>query len=175
MASEYLNNKNFEIIICKFQESKRAKIRYEFIIEDLEESSKRRGDNSKLILFLEKYKSILKEYEEYKEQLAYAFYTLSKNIAEYAKFNLIDVDDAISEGVLICFDKIDRFDPARGKAFNYFTTCTLNTLRQSYRTARNFNELKRKFSEHLLSTNHDNTKYRIKNHNIDNFFKSNVD
>jgi hypothetical protein len=175
LASEYLNNKNFEIIICKFQESKRTKTKYELIIEDLEGSSQRRGDTGRLVVFMEKYKVIVKEYEEYKEQLAYAFYTLSKNIAEYAKFNLIDVDDAISEGVLICFDKIDRFDPSRGKAFNYFTTCTLNTLRQSYRTARNFNELKRKFSEHLLSTNHDNVRFRAKNHNLDNLFKNAID
>ncbi len=52
---------------------------------------------------------------------------------------------------MICFDKIDRFDPSKGKAFNYMTTCILNHYRQLYRTARNYNELQRKFGNHLRS------------------------
>jgi DNA-directed RNA polymerase specialized sigma24 family protein len=51
----------------------------------------------------------------------------------------------VQEGVMICFEKIDRFDPKKGKAFNYMTTCVLNHFRQLYRTARNYNELKRKY------------------------------
>jgi len=81
--------------------------------------------------------------------LAIAFYTLSENIVRYAKFNLIDPDDAVQEGVVICFEKIDRFDPRKGKAFNYMTTCILNHFRQLYRTARNYNELKKKFHDFL--------------------------
>jgi DNA-directed RNA polymerase specialized sigma subunit len=59
------------------------------------------------------------------------------------------VDDAIQEGVLICFEKIDRFDPRKGKAFNYMTTCILNHYRQLYRSARNYNELKKKYMVYL--------------------------
>jgi DNA-directed RNA polymerase specialized sigma subunit len=84
-------------------------------------------------------------YQDSQDELAVAFYTLSENIVRYAKFNLIDQDDAIQEGVMICFEKIDRFDPKKGKAFNYMTTCILNHFRQLYRTARNYNELKRKY------------------------------
>jgi hypothetical protein len=51
--------------------------------------------------------------------------------------------------VMICFEKIDRFDPRKGKAFNYMTTCILNHFRQLYRTARNYNELKKKYLKHL--------------------------
>jgi DNA-directed RNA polymerase specialized sigma24 family protein len=62
---------------------------------------------------------------------------------------LIDQDDAVQEGVMICFEKIDRFDPKKGKAFNYMTTCILNHFRQLYRTARNYNELKRKYLDFI--------------------------
>ena len=72
-------------------------------------------------------------------------------IVKLAKFSHIDMDDAVQEGVMICFEKIDRFNPEIGKAFNYMTTCILNHYRQLYRTARNHNELKRKYQEYLES------------------------
>ena len=88
-------------------------------------------------------------HDEAKKHLAIAFLTLSENIARYAKFQLIEIDDAVQEGVLICFDKINRFDPRKGKAFNYMTTCILNHFRQHYRSARNYNELKKRFLKHV--------------------------
>lgn len=91
----------------------------------------------------------LSNYNDSKQKLAVAFFTLSENIVRYAKFQLIDADDAIQEGVMICFDKIDRFDSRKGKAFNYMTTCILNHFRQLYRTARNYNELKKRYLNHV--------------------------
>ena len=41
MSTEYLNNKTFEVMICKFQGSKRNKARYELILEDLKDKRKR--------------------------------------------------------------------------------------------------------------------------------------
>jgi len=155
MPSEYLNNKVFEKIINKFQTSKRSKARYELIIEDIE--TRRNNPQNKQLLesnlsSLHTYNQIHKESQQ---ELAVVFYTLSENIVRYAKFNLIDDDDAIQEGVMICFDKIDRFDPEKGKAFNYMTTCILNHFRQLYRTARNYNELKKKYHDFLnLHINH---------------------
>ena len=78
-------------------------------------------------------------HEESRKKLASAFFTMSENIVRYAKFKLIDADDAVQEGVMICFDKIERFDSRKGKAFNYMTTCILNHFRQLYRTSRNYN------------------------------------
>ena len=49
----------------------------------------------------------------------------------------------------ICFEKINRFDPRKGKAFNYMTTCILNHFRQLYRSARNYNELKKRYHSFL--------------------------
>jgi DNA-directed RNA polymerase sigma subunit (sigma70/sigma32) len=156
MASEYLNNRTFESIIQSFQYHKRQKAKYELIIADLKETHERRvtkyqdEDKKPPLEDSEKfYQEACANYNGFQEQLAYAFYVLSENIANYAKFNGIDIDDAIQEGVLICFEKIDRFDPRKGKAFNYMTTCILNHFRQLYRSARNYNELKRRYGVFL--------------------------
>lgn len=156
MANEYLDNRNFESIIHEFQHHKRQKMKFELIMADLRETHDRRcakyKDNLKESALKESellYQSSCDAFKEFQEQLAYAFYILSENIANYAKFNGIDIDDAIQEGVLICFEKIDRFDPRKGKAFNYMTTCVLNHFRQLYRSARNYNELKKRYGTFL--------------------------
>lgn len=156
MANEYLNNRNFESIIYAFQHHKRQKAKYEMIVSDLKQTHERRlakyGDNEKkqpLATGEDGFREACANFHGFQEQLAYAFYVLSENIANYAKFSGIDIDDAIQEGVLICFEKIDRFDPRKGKAFNYMTTCILNHFRQLYRSARNYNELKRRYGVHL--------------------------
>jgi hypothetical protein len=152
LASEYLNNKSFESIIQAFQFHKRQKRKYELVVVDLKQTHDRRRkkhrDNSKKAALDEgnrRYKKSCEDFKDYQEQLAYAFYILSENIANWAKFSGIDIDDAIQEGVLICFEKIDRFDPRKGKAFNYMSTCILNHFRQLYRSARNYNELKKRY------------------------------
>jgi DNA-directed RNA polymerase specialized sigma subunit len=151
MATEYLNNKVFEILIVKFQQSKKNRNKYKMFMDDIiatEQRTLKRGKFKKPESWIEAEKTYLlvdSEFQEIQGQLAIAFYTLSQNIVRYAKFNLIDQDDAIQDGVMVCFEKIDRFDPKKGKAFNYMTTCILNAFRQLYRTARNYNELKRKY------------------------------
>jgi DNA-directed RNA polymerase specialized sigma24 family protein len=137
---------------------------YELIIEEIQETIKRKqkrklettSNESLLEVNTIACKNAHADYEESQRQLAYAFHTLSENIVRYAKFNLIDADDAIQEGVMICFEKIDRFNPnyigkngKKAKAFNYMTTCILNHFRQLYRTARNYNELKKKYHDFL--------------------------
>ena len=157
MATEYLNNKTFEGVISKFQRTKKQKARYELIIEDLFDMTRRKrarkvnygADRVHLEKNRQAYQHVSDEHFDSKQDLALAFYTLSENIVNYARFNLIDSDDAVQEGVMICFEKIDRFDPRKGKAFNYMTTCILNHFRQLYRTARNYNELKKKYLRYL--------------------------
>lgn len=155
--NEYLNNKTFEKIINQFQDSKKLKVKLGMMIEEMNETIVRK--RIRKIKSLEN-KRRLKEKEEMlraaglehddaKGKLATAFFLLSENIVRYAKFQLIDADDAVQEGVMICFDKIDRFDSRKGKAFNYMTTCILNHFRQLYRTARNYNELKKKYLNHM--------------------------
>lgn len=153
MASEYLNNKTFEILICRFQNAKRERKKYELILEDIKETVQRTAKRNKFqepdswAVIKEKFEAVVREYNYAQQDVAVAFYTLAQNIARYRRFNFIDEDDAIQEGVMICFDKIDRFDPNKGKAFNYMTTCVQNHLKQLYRTNRNYNELKRKYQE----------------------------
>ena len=152
MASEYLNNKSFESIIKSFQFYKRQRVRYQFMLEDFEQTHNRRfvkyKDNIKKEQLDEAigfHEDACLQFKDFQDQLAYAFYILSENIANWAKFSGIDMDDAVQEGVLICFEKIDRFDPRKGKAFNYMSTCILNHFRQLYRSARNYNELKKRY------------------------------
>lgn len=154
-ANEYLNNKTFETLIVKFQHAKRERTKYQFFMDDIKSTEKRTVSRGKYkkpsswIITETEFHVVAFQYQEVQNELAQAFYTLSQNIVRYAKFNLIDQDDAIQEGVMICFEKIDRFDPKKGKAFNYMTTCILNHFRQLYRTARNYNELKRKYLDYL--------------------------
>lgn len=156
--AEYLNNKTFEEIIYKFQSFKRQKSRYELIIEDLEESKNRKIAKKKyynpeiLDTYVNGYSTIELEFDDSQNQLAMAFYKLSENIVRCFKFSNVDPDDAIQEGVFICFEKIDRFDPEKGRAFNYMTTCILNHFRQLWRSARNYNELKKKYHLFLQIT-----------------------
>ena len=152
MSTEYLNNKAFESIIIKFQQAKKNKHKMHLLRKDLETQTQ--AVNSK-------YQTIriplqLTEQDVYKADadfteaqgiLAHAFYTLSQNIVRYAKLSNIDEDDSVQEGVLICFERAEKFDPDKGKAFNYMTTCILNHFRQLWRTAKNYNELKKKYNE----------------------------
>lgn len=155
MANEYLNNKNFESLISKFINVKRNKVKYETLLEEIKDTEKRMAGRKNFVKpesweeIEKQHKDWSDQYNKLKDELTVAFYLLSENIVRYRKFNLIDPDDAVQEGVLICFEKVDRFDPTKGKAFNYMTTCIINHFRQLYRTARNYNELKKKYQDHL--------------------------
>lgn len=147
MSIEYLNNKVFENTIARYKKAKQDKCRYEMILADLQDCKSKSVE--RLPAKQQEYNEILLAFSDSQTQLAMAFFTLSENIIRYRKFHFVDVDDAIQEFVMICFEKIERFDPDKGKAFNYMTTCVLNHYRQLYRTARNYNELKRKYGNYL--------------------------
>jgi len=130
MAVDYLNNRMFEDFISEFK--KYNKIR----------------------------KKKPKEFNKAEGQLTEAFYILSDNIIRAFKFQLIDKDDMMQEGAVICFEKLNCFNPdfvtesgQRSKAFNYFTTCILNHYRQLYRTAKQYKQLKEKFFDFLSKKN----------------------
>ena len=156
MATEYLNNKALEKGIAEFQESKKAKVKYRLIIEDIQEAiirkNKRKRLTTKELKLLEEAKRSYCEADNdffvAQQLLTGYFYILSENLVKYKKFNFIDPDDALQEGVVICFEKVDRFIPHKGRAFNYMTTCVINHFRQLYRTARNYNELKKKYHDY---------------------------
>ena len=156
-TNEYLNNKDFEATILRFLQAKKNKTKYELITEDLKNTCERKKSRKQKVgeteLLLEANLKLLDlanvEFRESQKLLAFEFYTLSDRVVRYAKFNLIDIEDAIQEGVIICFEKVDRFEPKKGKAFNYMTTCVFNHLRQMYRTARNYGELKKKYHDFM--------------------------
>ena len=146
MSNEYLNNKTFEKLIINFQKTKKDKLKYEILHEDIEVHKKNNKDQ---VLFMPKEQPLeaQKKHVEAQTELAKAFYTLSENIVKYAKFSHIDQDDSIQEGVVICFERAEKFDPQKGKAFNYMTTCILNHFKQLYRAAKNYQELKRRIND----------------------------
>lgn len=132
MSIEYLNNKIFESLIESFKKTQKKK------------------------------KKQAAEFEKAQKLLSEAFYILAENIIRAFKFQMIDRDDMLQEGVMICFEKLNRFDPnyttangGKSKAFNYFTTCTLNHFRQLYRTAKNYKQLKERYYEFLSKKNID--------------------
>lgn len=151
MSSEYLNNKSFESIIIRFQSAQKNQNKLQILLDDFRWQQQAQKDIRKiktpLNLTVESLSAADTDLVSSKKILAEAFYTLSKNIVRYAKFSNIDEDDAIQEGVLICFERVEKFDPTKGKAFNYMTTCILNHFRQLWRTAKNYNELKKKYSK----------------------------
>jgi len=148
MSTEYLNNKSFEIIIIKYQKAQRAKQRLALLQNDARiQRQQAKNLKNPLNVNPEEILQAEAEYSEAQKILASAFYTLSSNIVRYAKFSHIDEDDAVQEGVLICFERAEKFDPAKGKAFNYMTTCILNHFRQLWRSARNYQELKKRYND----------------------------
>lgn len=159
MPTEYLNNKTFEEAIIKFQIIKRSKIRYELILEEIKDRQNRKikrniclsEDEELLTSYQKTYKEVMKEFETLQKTLADAFYLLATNIVKYARFNGVDQDDAIQEMAMVGFEKLDNFNPKKGKAFNFLTTCGLNSMRQLYRSGRNYNELKKRFLAHIQS------------------------
>ena len=87
MGTEYLNNKTFEGVISKFQKTKKQKARYELIIEDLLDMTRRkkvrkisyRADRVRLEENKKAYQDVSNEHLDSKQELALAFYTLSEN------------------------------------------------------------------------------------------------
>lgn len=156
MATEYLSNKFLEDAILRFKKSKQDKIRYQFLIEDITSSTEKRLKHKKnplqdVAVYVDLHEDAKKRFEQSNVDLALSFMTLSEHLVRYAKDIIVDSDDAIQEGAMICFEKIDRFNPEIGKAFNYMTTCILNHYRQIYRTDKNYRELKERFKLFLVS------------------------
>lgn len=155
MQTEYLNNKFLEAVIRRFQKSKQDKIKFEFILEDIRIATISRSKHNKkphhdIDYYSQEYHKAVIEFTTSQKDLAKAFYTLSEHLVRYAKDIIVDPDDAVQEGAMICFEKIDRFNPEKGKAFNYMTTCILNHLRQMYRTSKNYRLLKERYKDFLI-------------------------
>lgn len=151
MSNHYLDNKYLEKNIIDFQQAKKNKRKYELFKQDYEyqkqniEKPTLKIDDDKIA----KNEILLKQSQD---NLAKEFFTLAENIVRFRNFQKIDYDDAVQEGVFICFAKIERFDPHRGsKAFNFLTTCLIHHLRQIYRSNKNFEELKKRYQEFCLN------------------------
>lgn len=132
MSIEYLNNKIFEELIARYKKTHKYR------------------------------RSRPAPFKDAEKRLAEAFSILSDNIIRAFKFQLIDQDDMMQEGVLICLEKLHCFNPdyvtasgQRSRAFNYFTTCILNHYRQMYRTAKNYKQLQERYYDFMNTRNQD--------------------
>lgn len=172
MSTEYLNNKVFEKLIINFQQTKKEKLKYEIFNEDIKKQKENKRKSALLEIPEDQPNKAIKQHFDAQEELAKAFLLLSQNIVKYAKFSHIGEDDSIQEGVLICFERAEKFDSQKGKAFNYLTTCILNHFKQLYRSARNYQELKRKINELYQRKLEDAIPYRKKEKNSNKFFKN---
>lgn len=79
-----------------------------------------------------------------------SLWILARNILKLVKFKGIerafkDRTGTYSRLVAFAYIKMERFDPTKGKAFNYFTTIMLSWLRQEYMTRHNYADLKAKY------------------------------
>jgi len=158
MKNEYLNNRELEKYICLFQQTKKDKTKYEMFLTEIKEclliNERKIPETWNKINPL--YDQTLLDFEKYEQWLTNAFCKLSQNLAGSKRFRFIDIDDAIQEGIIICFLKLDGFVQGRGKAFSYMTTCVLNHFKQMYRSARNYNEFKKKYQNYYEIKYEDN-------------------
>jgi len=67
-----------------------------------------------------------------RDEFVESLYWCASGAASYLKGN-VEKEDAMQECVIMGLDKVKRFDPEKGRAFNFFTTCMMGHLRQLYR------------------------------------------
>ena len=163
MAAEYLSNSFLEDAIQRFKKSKQDKIRFRLFIEDINLSNQKRLNHKKEFIYdvtdySDLYTDAISRFDKSNSDLAISFMTLSEHLVRYAKDIIVDPDDAIQEGAMICFAKLEQFNPnfigkdgKKAKAFNYMTTCILNHFRQIYRTDKNYRELKERFKQFQMA------------------------
>lgn len=138
---EYLNNKEFEKKILTFFKLKKNKEKH------------------------------MDKYKEIQESLAMDFYLLSEKIycyIHYVKsynFKYSDKEDILQEGVMVCFEKIELFNPSRGKAFNFLTTCCLNHYKQIFRIEKRFIDFKDNYLDWIAAKFFQENKVPLRNTN----------
>jgi hypothetical protein len=163
MKQDYLDNKELEALIKRYQKSQQDKVRYQLIIDDVESSIAKRAKHKKapahdVRVYHMEFQRAKSEFTDAQGELANKFYLLAQRLIRYAKDIIVDTDDSEQEAVMICFEKVGRFDPnyrgkngQKAKAFNYLTTCILNHYRQIWRTHKNYKLLKERYRDFQAS------------------------
>lgn len=168
-TNPYIDNNHLEFLIVEYRNSKKEKKKYELILSDLKESmiyNKEKEEIYKIIY--SKYIKVSEHIKEIYNLLAVEFSTLAEHIIKFKHYDSVEYDDAMQEFVMICFDKMDRFDPnfvgktgQKSKAFSFLTTCVLNSYRQLCRYTNNYNELKKRYSN-ILRADEKNARFKGK-------------
>ena len=94
-------------------------------------------ENETLEALVAKYKE--NPTDETGRELGVAFSVMIMRLFEFMgdRMALVQTVETIRQCVYSCFEKIPRYDPTKGKAFNYFTTIILCQLRQRFRSHQN--------------------------------------
>jgi len=77
--------------------------------------------------YLEKFIAGYREGKINEEMLRIVFRLLAEELFKNMK---VSKEQFIHEAVYVCMEKLDKYDPTVGKAFNYFTTIMLCSFRQ---------------------------------------------
>lgn len=141
MGADYINNKALEDLVAEYKRLKKAK------------------------------KTKSKEFIEIEDKLVKVFYILVDNISRAFKFQLIEAEDMMQEAVMLCFEKLHRFDPdyvspitgKKSRLFNFLSTIVLNAARQLYRNSKSHKQLQERYFDHLSKNNHDYIMHKIYN------------
>tara|TARA_Y100000310_G_C20622700_1_gene784215 strand:- start:178 stop:519 length:342 start_codon:yes stop_codon:yes gene_type:complete len=100
-------------------------------------------DNSRFEELILLYQSDSKKHEK---ELFSLFDLLIHNIINTYGF-AVDSEDAKQECFVLILKTINKFNPANGKAFNYFTTIIINNLRLIYTKNKKYTEKMEAYEE----------------------------
>jgi hypothetical protein len=135
----YLDNKYFEATIKNYLEARQAVLKANIQLSD-PNGVALQG----LVIDLPK---LTRDFNSIRDILTGQFLLLCTRLVErYCANIVIDHDDSIQDCAMICLKRIDNFQPAKGKAFNFFTTCIIHHLRQLYRTHQSYQGFLRKLA-----------------------------
>ncbi len=131
-------------------------------------------NNKKLEECIHRYRAVKDDPEKKTEfsaaemELTKSFYLLSEKIYlayRYMFSNNVEVEEALQEGTVICFEKIHRFNSEIGRAFPFFTQIILNHFKQLCRSAINYKNLTIKYHQHLSEKSENAHLFTLKNKN----------
>lgn len=153
MRGDYIDNNELTARIIRFREQEviHARLMMMMFSPSMISENYRNFEE-----FEEDYKDCNRRCDQCRADLAGDFYLLASNILKYTiksygKPCFLDEEDQIQEGVMICFEKLPKFNPQFGKAFNYLTTCVIHHFQQLYRTNKNYHDLKIKFRDYMAN------------------------
>lgn len=144
---QYLPNKEFQQHVVQFQQIKADRSRFRMWVDDIKTMPQ--PVTPRMGRIIQEANTIEAEYRRMESLLVHDFTLLADNICAARKYPGFDLEDMRQDLLIVAFDKLDRFDGVKGKAFNWFTTVMINVTRQGYRNANTYNAMRHKFFDEM--------------------------